>query len=29
MVVSQPDDRIDGLMYLFSREIFLNPVNPK
>lgn len=25
MVVSQPDDRIDGLMYLFSREIFLNP----
>ena len=23
--VSQPDDRIGGLMYLYSQEVFLNP----
>jgi hypothetical protein len=25
LVVRQPDDRIDGTMYLYSREVFLNP----
>ena len=25
LVVRQPDDRIDGTMYLFSQEVYLNP----
>jgi len=25
LTVSQPDDRIGGTMYLYSREIYLNP----
>jgi len=25
LVLRQPDERIDGLMYLYSREVFLNP----
>ena len=25
LVVRQDDDRIDGLMYLYSQEVFLNP----